>query len=77
MKLIGPEPKPANGAATIELDANIYNCRRLKLIFLFIADPLVTPLQVGSAASKHLHSMVALKCITIDKARDMVTINQS
>ena len=31
----------------------------------------------GDYATKHIHSMVALKCITIDKARDMVTINQS
>ena len=29
----------------------------------------------GDYATKHIHSMVALKCVTIDKARDMVTIN--
>ena len=29
----------------------------------------------GDYATKHIHSMVALKCVTIDKSRDTVTIN--
>ena len=72
-----PSAKAASGAATMELDASINNCRRLNDTLFLITYPLATHLYAISAASKHIHSMVALKCITIDKARDMVTINQS
>jgi hypothetical protein len=35
-----PSAKAANGAATIEFDASINNCRRLSRTLAFIADPL-------------------------------------
>jgi len=72
-----PSAKAANGAAKMELDASLNNCRRLNEIWFLITYPLTTSLSGIGAASKHIHSTVALKYITIDKARDMVTINQS
>ena len=61
----------------MELDARINNYRQLNDTLFLITYPLSTTVCAISAASKHIHSMVALKCITNDKARDMVTINQS
>ena len=68
-----PSAKAVTGAATMELDASLNNCRQLNEIWFLITYPLTTSLREISAASKHIHSMVALKYITIDKARDMVT----
>ena len=43
----------------MELDASINNCRRLNETLFLITYPLSTSFCAISAASKHIHSMVA------------------
>ena len=46
----------------MELDASINSCRRLNETLFLITYPLSTSLYAISAASKHIHSMVAPYC---------------
>ncbi len=58
----------------MELDASINNCRRLNEIWFLITYPLSTFFCVNSAASKHIHSMVARYCF---KGQELQGLNMN
>ena len=56
----------------MELDASINNCRRLNEIWFLITYPLSASIFAISAASKHIHSLVAQYCL---KGRELYVVN--